>query len=174
MLQEFVEQVENVARSVMEEMHTAIPGKITAFNTSTGQATVKPYGTYVTGAGKKMAYPSITGVPVIIPQCQSANIQIAFPIKAGDDCLVIVSEQELDAWLGGGESENDMRFDLTSAVAIPGLSSKSSEALKEACSSGNVIINNSGTKLTISKTNVEVIGNFNVRGNITCTGSYPR
>jgi hypothetical protein len=88
--------------------------------------------------------------------------------------LVIVSEQELDAWLGGGESENDMRFDLTSAVAIPGLSGKSSEALKEACSSGNVIINNSGTKLAISKTNVEVTGNLNVKGNITCTGSYPR
>lgn len=32
MLQEFVEQVEKTARSVMEEMHTAIPGKITAFN----------------------------------------------------------------------------------------------------------------------------------------------
>lgn len=27
MLQEFVEQVEKAARSVMEEMHTAIPGK---------------------------------------------------------------------------------------------------------------------------------------------------
>lgn len=27
MLQEFVEQVEKTARSVMEEMHTAIPGK---------------------------------------------------------------------------------------------------------------------------------------------------
>ena len=35
MLQEFVEQVEKTARSVMEEMHTAIPGKITAFNAGT-------------------------------------------------------------------------------------------------------------------------------------------
>lgn len=35
MLQEFVEQVEKAARSVMEEMHTAIPGEITAFNVGT-------------------------------------------------------------------------------------------------------------------------------------------
>lgn len=53
MLQEFVEQVEKAARSVMEEMHTAIPGKITAFNAGTGFATVKPYGTYTTDSGRK-------------------------------------------------------------------------------------------------------------------------
>ncbi|MCD7826355.1 MAG: hypothetical protein LUH14_10410 [Clostridiaceae bacterium] len=173
MLQEFVEQVEKVARSVMEEMHTAIPGSITSFNQGTGLATVKPYGTYTTGAGKKMAYPVITGVPVIIPQCPSANVQIAFPIVTGMDCLVIVSEQELDAWLGGGESENDMRFDLTSAIAIPGLSGKSSTALKEACNTGSVVINNGTTKLLVSANGIEVTGNLNVKGNISCTGSYP-
>lgn len=70
MLQEFVEQVEKAARSVMEEMHTAIPGKITAFNVGTGFATVKPYGTYTTDSGRKMAYPTVTEVPVIIPQSQ--------------------------------------------------------------------------------------------------------
>jgi hypothetical protein len=166
MLQEFVEQVEKVARSVMEEMHTAIPGRITEFNPSTAQATVKPYGTYVTGAGKKIAYPFITGVPVIIPQCQSANIQIAFPIKAGDDCLVVVSEQELDAWLGGGESENDMRFDLTSAVAIPGLSNKGSTALNEACSKQSIIMQNSGTKLSVNEDGIEIIGNLKVVGDV--------
>lgn len=172
MLQEFVEQVEKVSRSVMEEMHTAIPGKITAFSPEAGQASIKPYGTFATGAGKKMAYPIMTGVPVVIPQCPSANVQIAFPIMAGMDCLVIVSEQELDAWLGGGESENDLRFDLTSAIAIPGLSNKGSAALQEACSTGNVIISNGGTKLSVSKSGVEIAGNLNVKGDVSCMGSY--
>ncbi len=173
MLQEFVEQVENVARSVMEEIHTAIPGKITSFNPGTGQAVVKPCGTFITGAGKRIAYPAVTGVPVIIPQCPSMNIQIAFPINVGDDCLVIISEQELDAWLGGGESENNMKFDLTSAVAIPGLSCKSSDALKEACASGSVIVSNESTKLSVLKDGVEIKGNLSVEGDISCTGSYP-
>lgn len=74
MLQEFVEQVEKTARSVMEEMHTAIPGKITAFNAGTGFATVKPYGTYTTDAGRKMSYPTVTEVPVIIPQSPMNDI----------------------------------------------------------------------------------------------------
>lgn len=173
MLQEFVEQVEKVARSVMEEMHTAIPGKITAFSPGTGQATVKPYGTFTTGAGKKISYPTITGVPVVIPQCPSVDVHIAFPIMAGMDCLVIVSEQELDAWLGEGESENDMKFDLTNAIALPGLLNKGSTALQEACTTGNVIVNNGSTKLSVSKSGVEITGNLDVKGNISCTGSYP-
>lgn len=84
-----------------------------------------------------------------------------------------MSEQELDAWLGGGESENDMRFDLTSAIALPGLSNKGSSALKEACTTGNVIVSNGSTKLSVSKSGVEIIGNLDVKGNISCTGSYP-
>ena len=82
MLHEFVQQVEDVARSVMEEMHTAIPARIQKFDLENNMATVKPYGTFVTGAGKKMAYPVITGVPFIFPQSASANIEIAFPVKA--------------------------------------------------------------------------------------------
>lgn len=79
---------------------------------------------YTTDSGRKMAYPTVTEVPVIIPQSQVNDIYIAFPITVGMDCLLIISEQELDAWIGGGESENDIRFDLTSAIAIPGLSNK--------------------------------------------------
>lgn len=167
MLQEFVEQVEKVARSVMEEMHTAIPGKITAFNAGTGFATVKPYGTYTTDSGRKMAYPTVTEVPVILPQSQINDIYIAFPITAGMDCLLIISEQELDAWIGGGESENDIRFDLTSAIAIPGLSNKGSATLKEACATKCIVLQNGSTKLSVSKENVEITGNLKVSGDVT-------
>ena len=166
MLQEFVEQVEKAARSVMEEMHTAIPGKITAFNVGTGFATVKPYGTYTTDSGRKMAYPTVTEVPVIIPQSQVNDIYIAFPITVGMDCLLIISEQELDAWIGGGESENDIRVDLTSAIAIPGLSNKGNAALREACSKKSLILQNGATKVSVNKDNVEIAGNLIVSGDV--------
>lgn len=166
MLQEFSEQVEKTAQAVMSEMHTAIPAKITSFNPSTGMADLKPYGTYRTGAGKKIAYPEVTGVPVIIPQCPSAAVFIAYPIKIGDDCLMLVSEQELDAWLGGGDSDNDMRFDLTSAIAVPGLSNKGSSVLSEACASGSVIVANGSTELKVNKSEVEIVGNLKVSGDV--------
>ena len=75
--------------------------------------------------------------------------------------------------LGGGESENTMKFDLTSAVAIPGLYCKSSDALKEACALGSVIVSNESTKLSVLKNGVEIKGNLSVDGDISCTGSYP-
>ena len=167
MLQEFVQKIEEVARSVMEEMHTAIPARIQKFDASKNMAIVKPYGTFVTGAGKKMDYPVITGVPFLFPQCPSENIEIVFPVKAGDDCLVIISEIELDAWLGGGESDNDMRFDLTSAVAIPGLKNKSSSALVEACNDNSIIMKNGTVKMKVSKTCVEITGDLKVSGDVT-------
>lgn len=170
MLQEFVQHVEDVARSVMEEMHTAIPAKIQLFDATKNMATVKPYGTFVTGAGKKMAYPVITGVPCIFPKCPSENIEIAFPVKTGDDCLVIISEVELDAWFSGGESDNNMRFDLTSAVAIPGLSNKSSSVLEEACNDNSIILKNGDVKLKVAKTGVEIKGNIMVEGDIMVIG----
>lgn len=166
MVQEFSQQVEDTARAVMSEMHTSIPAKITAFDPAKGMATLKPYGTYTTGAGKKIAYPTVTGVPVIIPQCPSASVFIAYPIKVGDECLMLVSEQELDAWLGGGDSENDMRFDLTNAIAIPGLSNKGSSILKEACTSSSVVIANGSTKLKVAKSGVEITGDLTVSGDV--------
>ena len=166
MLQEFAEQVERVARSVMEEMHTSIPGKIVIFDVDKGMATVKPYGTYKTEAGKMFKYPLITGVPVIIPQCQSASICIAFPIQSGDECLIIISEQELDEWLSNASSENDMRFDLTNAIAIPGLSKLVLPALKEACTNQKIIIANENTKLAVSKDEIEMIGNVKIKGKL--------
>lgn len=166
MLGEFVQQIEDTVRSIMEEMHTSIPAKIVKFDAEKGMAEVKPYGTFVTEAGKKIDYPMITGVPVIFPQCQSKQIQLAFPIKEGEDCLVLFSETELDAWLLQGESENDMRFDLTSAIAIPGLSRTGNASLKEACSEESIILQNGNTKLKVKKTEVEIIGDLKVSGEI--------
>ena len=94
------------------------------------------------------------------------DIYIAFPITAGMDCLLIVSEQELDAWIGGGESENDIRFDLTSAIAIPGLLNKGSAALREACNKESIILQNGDSKLSINKENVEIKGNLIVSGDV--------
>ena len=46
MLQEFVQQTEETARSVLDEIHTALPGTITKFDAGSGTATVKPVGEY--------------------------------------------------------------------------------------------------------------------------------
>ena len=48
MMQEFAQQVEDTAKAVMGEMHTAIPGTIVSYDCNTGTAVVKPSGKYTT------------------------------------------------------------------------------------------------------------------------------
>ena len=83
MLQEFTQQVEDTARAVMNEIHTALPGNVMSFSPSTGTATVKPEGKYVLSNGKKLDYPTITEVPVVFPYCQSGGVGVAFPVPEG-------------------------------------------------------------------------------------------
>ena len=85
------------------------------------------------------ALPTITEAPVIFPFCQSSGVGIAFPVKKGDSCIILVSEVELDAWRTGSDSLGSLKFDLSSAMVIPGLLEKSYEPMIRA-SSGNAVI----------------------------------
>lgn len=169
MLKDFVQNVENVCRDVMNEIHTAMPGKINDVDENTGMAGVTPIGRYVTPTGKQLPYPKITGVPILMPQCASLGAEVAFPVREGDNCLIVISEEELDAWLYGEESDSELRFDLTNAICIPGLSSRVGSAFKEACNTKSVVIANGDTKITVSKNGINMYGNVKVYGTLTST-----
>lgn len=171
MLQEFVDQIENTCRDIMNEIHTALPGEIDSIDLSTGRATVKPVGSYKKPDGSTIEYPQITGVPIMIPQCVQCGIEIAFPVKKGESCLVIISEQELDAWLYGEESESELRFDLTSAVCIPGLSAVAGSSFVEACKTDSAIIANGDVKVVVSPSKIKLCGDLEIEGEITATGN---
>ena len=76
---------------------------------------------------------------------------MAFPVKPGDGCLIIIAEQSIDYWLYGQETETDLAFDLTNAICIPGLFAKANSVVKAACDQNAVIADVSGTRLTIKK-----------------------
>lgn len=181
MLQEFAQQVEETARGVMGEIHTALPGTIMKYDAGAGTATVKPVGEYVTSGGQRLEYPVISGAPLVFPVCQSIGAGIAFPVEKGDSCLIIVSEVELDEWRSGAKSEGSLRFDLTSAVVIPGLLDGGSELLKDAESKKAVVVGNGDNRVIVSKTMIRLDtggarldvddSGVKVQGNLTVTGS---
>lgn len=166
MLQDFVQQIHNTIHEVMNEMHTAMPGKIVSY--SGGMASVRPSLRYKTPRGKYMQYPVISSVPVVVPH--GGNASIAVPIKAGDDCLIIVSEQSLDEWMSGAEDDTQLLFDLSNAICIPGLCKTSIDAQEEANSTGGVVIACGGNKICVSNESIAVWGDLKVEGNLTCTG----
>lgn len=165
-----VQKIEDLVYDVINNsLHTALPGKILSYDTEKGMAAVQPYGTYQTPDGRKLNYPILSNVPVLFSG--TAGTIIAFPIQKEDECLLIISEQELDSWLYHGVSENILRYDLSNAIAIPGLMRTGRKEVKEAIEKEAIIIHANNTKLTISNHGIQAEGNIFIQGNITCTGT---
>lgn len=169
MVQEFTEQIEETARSVVNGIHTALPGIVAAFDSGKCVASVRPVGKYITSSGEKIDFPVISDVPVLIPCGTSGGI--AFPISAGDSCLIICSEIELDEWRSGAVSNAQLRFDLSNAVCIPGLFRSAPDLVKRAEAQKATIISAGETEIAVSPGGIRMKGNLTVDGNVSATGS---
>jgi len=176
MLQEFVQEINNLIKKNIRGVHTAVPGKIVSFDPATCLATVLPEMKFKKPDGSTMAYPQITGVPVVFLQTMNQQATVAFPIKAGDGCLIIVSEQSIDYWMYGQETDTDLAFDLTNAICIPGLFVKPNPVVKDACDNNAIIVDVKETRITVKKDlvqidskKVKINGDIEVDGSITAT-----
>ena len=156
MLQELTQEIERTVRSMINEVHTALPGKIVSLDVEKGTVTVKPIGKFVTSNQKSLEYPELSEVPFVFPYSKQVGIGIYFPIKAGDTCLIIISEVELDEWRNGAESEGSLRFDLTNAIAIPSLLQSGNDFMSEAIKKEAVVIATSESKVLVSKDSVDI------------------
>lgn len=174
MVQEFVLQIKKMIERQIREVHTAMPGQIVSFDPETGLATVLPSMKFRKPDGTTVDYPQISGVPVLFPQGLGGNATIAFPVVAGDSCLIIVAEQSIDYWLYGQETDTDLAFDMTNAICIPGLFNTANPVVAEACSQNAIMVDLKGTRLTvrdgevdIDAATVKVSGNLVVEGTVT-------
>lgn len=177
MKQEFVQAIQNSIMSCIHGIHTAMPGEILNFDKSTGTATVKPAIRFRKPNGETMDFPQITGVPVCFPQGNGQRATIAFPVKAGDGCLLVISERSLDFWLYGQETDTELAFDLSNAMCIPGLFVKNNPVLADACESNAIIAAVKNTRLCIKDgevlidaAQVVINGDLKVNGEVRNTG----
>lgn len=167
MMQEFVESVNKVAKKTVSQIHTAVPAVITAFDAGKGLATVQPKAKFKKPNGETMDYPSIGGVPVVFPQSQ--NVTIAFPVKAGDNCLLVFGEKALDYWMYGKETDTELNFDLSNAIAIPSLAIVGNAAMQMACDEDAAVVQAGDTVLKVKGDAVYIKGDLKVEGKITAT-----
>lgn len=110
--------------SQMEGVHTCLPGIFVSYEGhATRRARVQPAVRLELGTGPILEIPPIDGVPVVFPS--SSDASILFPIKAGDGCLILFSEAGIGNYLAGRgkvtDPDDQSRFSLTDAIAIPGL-----------------------------------------------------
>ncbi|RKI90428.1 hypothetical protein D7V94_13415 [Parablautia intestinalis] len=152
MIQEFVQQIEDTVREATYDIHTALPGTITEFDVAAGMASVKPEGTMTMKNGMQLTYPTIVKVPVVFPQACGQKTTIAYPVKPGDGCIILICENDLKPWMSHGkETDSNMKFDLTNAVCIPGLFGEGSEAVQKAVEEEAIVLKNEEMELILKK-----------------------
>jgi len=151
MLQEFTQELKNLTGDTLRDLHTVLPGRVVSFDPSKCEASVQPYGKYKMPSGAMMDFPQLNEVPVYTMQGSAQTAVFVYPIKSGDECLLFFAEQTLETWRHGAQSNTDLRFDLSNAVAVVGMFAKPSPLVKEACDDNAVIVEKDGERVRLKK-----------------------
>ncbi|EPU9086290.1 Gp138 family membrane-puncturing spike protein [Enterobacter hormaechei] len=111
--------------SIFTGLRVAMPGIIQSFDPSTVTCTVQPaiYGQKVgdDGSTASEAIPILPDVPVVFPR--GGGCTLTFPVKPGDECLLVFSDRCIDFWWQNGgvqEAVDTRQHDLSDAFAIVG------------------------------------------------------
>lgn len=178
-LTKVVDQIKLAIKEQVNNIHTCLPGEIVSVDKRKGLVEVQPKAQMTFSNGTTLDFPIIAGVPLVFPQGGDASI--TFPVKEGDQCLIVFSEQPLDYWFGEGEASPNVKHGLSGAIAIPGLMKEISDDFALALEKNEMIIRNgvsvvelSDKKITVSQNNTEIVVNkegIAVRGDITVEGN---
>jgi hypothetical protein len=125
-------QTSNEAKDVIKKwihdsadnIRVSMPAKVVSYDAATNRASVKPFGTYTTKDFQEIEYPVIHSVPMQFPCGVGGTAGVTFPIKAGDGCIVIFADREIEQFLSGSFSDDMRSHSMNDAYAIPGLYSQ--------------------------------------------------
>ncbi|HDZ1216537.1 Gp138 family membrane-puncturing spike protein [Klebsiella pneumoniae] len=185
-----------LAQAIMSAMRVSMPGIIQSFDPDAVTAVVQPAIKGVeqdeSGADVSVNIPLLVDVPVVFPR--GGGCTLTFPVKVGDECLVIFADRCIDFWWQSGgiqEPVDERMHDLSDAFCIVGPQSQAKKiggisttaaqlrtddgsAFIEVAAGHDVTVKTSG-KLTASAdggteiTSPEIIlnGNVTINGNLS-------
>ena len=116
---------EQLYNSIFSMLRVSLPGIIESYdpiaNTCAVQPALKGQTADELGSFKSAPLPLLVDVPVVFPR--GGGCTITFPIKSGDECLVVFSDRCIDFWWQSGgvqEPVDPRQHDLSDAFAIVG------------------------------------------------------
>ena len=112
----------------LSSVHTALPGKVLSYDEVKHRAKVKPATRMLMDNGVKIELPELLDVPVIFPSAKSFDLE--FPLDKDDGVLLIFQELDISEWKADESTPTSVtssRFNLDSAIAIPGMFAKPKE-----------------------------------------------
>lgn len=115
--------IEETIEAVLEQVHTALPGKLVSYNPSNSMATVQPglFKQFISSPSP-LPYPVISGVPVVQPRSNRGGL--SYDLLPGDYGLIVFSERNIDNWALSGLEQvpaDSGKFSLNDAFFIPGM-----------------------------------------------------
>ncbi len=139
-----------ILTEALESVHTALPGRVESYNSSTQTADVKPMVLDPDGT----PLPVLPNVPVAFQR--GGGGFLSFPLVSGDFVFVICAEASLDQWRAKAAetAPGDVRrHHLTAAVALPCLY-PSARALVSAHATNVVLGVDAGPQIHVTPTTV--------------------
>ena len=122
----FAQFAEAIMRNIATTLNCVKIGEIVSFDKMDQTATVRILHrmdpNYNTDLKETIEYPPLGKVPVVI--MQGGGTHITYPIKAGDQCLIVFCDYMIDNWWVSGDvgaSDFPRKHDLSDAIAIVGL-----------------------------------------------------
>lgn len=107
------------------DIWTALPGIVQSFDPVAVTATVQPAITGVVtqpdGTNQAVRLPLLLDCPVVFPR--GGGCTLTFPVKSGDECLIVFASRCIDAWWqsGGVQVPMEMRMhDLSDGFVLVG------------------------------------------------------
>ncbi|MDU5474031.1 MULTISPECIES: Gp138 family membrane-puncturing spike protein [unclassified Pantoea] len=168
---------------VKNQLRVAMPGIVQSFDPDKVTAVIQPAIRYVEtdndGNRSTKDYPLLVDVPVIFPR--GGGCTLTFPIREGDECLVVFADRCIDFWWqsGGVQEPVDPRMhDLSDAFAIVGPQSQaqkiagiSTSAVQLRTDDGASFVElTQGGSVNITTSLLTVNGDIQVNGAIKSTG----
>lgn len=152
------ELLDRFERNLLSELNCVKVGKIKTFYSDKQTADIEIDG-----------YPQISDVPVHF--ISGANFSIQVPVEAGDDCIVLFCDTDLDNWVQNGSGSPAFASDLhglNGAVCLVGLKNLTTKI--DNYITDGIRIKYKDTILEINDNGVFVDGNLSVKGDIVATG----
>lgn len=92
------QEVAALKREILSSLHCAMPGIVESFDADTQTASVRPV-----LKRNGIPLPLIRDVPVFFPGTRESAV--TWPVSAGDECLLVFADFDIDRWFESGEAE---------------------------------------------------------------------
>ena len=165
------ELMQALKADVFKNLYCHTPGRIQSFNTATKTASIQILFATQLPDGSVMNYPILVSCPVYTPQGSGGAFQA--PISAGDPCLIVFADRNIDAWFQNGSAavpfdqvggQPGRQHDISDGMAFVGFNSMadalpdySSDELRMIMNASKVAISNSTGLVTLQNATTSLL-----------------